>query len=132
MEETGAISVVSCVVKDVCTSLLEMDGSVISNIGAPRLCPWALELRVWVLTGDVISPGRVIGTVDFCLEDIEVMMGESTELCSGSPLVSTSSPVMDTSVLLTDCGNVTPSVMVLGGNGSNEAGELSLDPEVTP
>lgn len=99
-EETDAISVVGCVVKVVCTPLLEMDGSVISNIGAPRLCPWALELRVRVLTGDVISPGTVTKTVDFCLEDIEVMMGESMELCSVSPLVSTRSPVMDTSVLL--------------------------------
>ena len=100
MEETDAISVVSSVVILVCNSLLEMDGSVISNTGAPRLCPWALELRVRVLTGDVISPGRVTETVDFCLEDIEVMMGESMELCSGSPLVSTRSLVMDTSVLL--------------------------------
>lgn len=48
-----------------CLYSTSRDGMDLSfHIGAPRLCPWALELWVRVLTGDVISPGRVTETVD--------------------------------------------------------------------
>lgn len=100
MGDTDVISVVSCVVAVVCTSLIGMDESVISDLGAFPLHPWVLELRVTVPPVNVVSPERVTETVAFCLEAVEFTVGGNTELCSGSLLVSTSSPVTDTSTLL--------------------------------
>lgn len=99
MGEIDVISGVSCVAAVVCTSPLEIGESVISDLGAFTLCPWALELRVTFSTVDVVSPGRVTETMDFCLE-VEFMVGDNTELRSGSLLVSSSFPVTDTSVRL--------------------------------
>lgn len=99
-EELEARSAVSCVVKLVCTSLIEMDECVIPDAGALRLCPWVLELRVRVSPGNMVSVGRVTETVDLCLEVVRIRVGGGTELCSGSLLVSTRAPVTDTSVLL--------------------------------
>lgn len=130
LEEADGISVLNAGTKLACTSLLEMDASVISDTGALRLCPWAPAWKVRVPTVDIVSPGRGAVAADACSEVVKVTVVGRTGLSSGSLLGSAAFPVADTSVL-TVRGSGTPPAIAPAGEGSRGMGELSLGPALT-
>lgn len=99
LAKTPIISVVSG------TSLLKMGDIVICRVGAFKLCPLELVLRVRFPSGGVTATG------DLCPDIVNAMVRVEGELCLPSMLLGTGVPMMTTSVLLTIQGCLTPSVL---------------------